>query len=465
LPEAITKAFAITNAKISFVSLVDKAANKKQFLITKADDGSAKFTTYGRILKADADRHFVTGIVYEPDTEDTQGEYMTEEEIIKAESWFMKNSGAVDIQHNFEKCAGCSVVESFVAKSDMTIEEKPVKKGSWVMTVEVTDPDVWTAIKKGEITGFSMGGMAERGKEDVDLDPVTKNETKRVAPFVKGLARLFGYDVVRKEDDSFTEEYAEHIRNTNFYTAFDTLNGMLCRYPHDGYPGDHPEYEKDETKIRQALTEFSDVITNLLTQDSVSMALQKAAEESPVMKSGRKLSSTNHKTLKGIYESLGSFLAQFEEGETDPDTTKIEKEEEAMEKAEVQKLIQEEIAKSLDPIKEKLSGIQKDEGAPAAAPATDPTTPAATATEPAAPAAGTEGEKKPEDTAPAAAAPEAVTPEQVSKMIAEAVSKAVAPVTEKIDLVMKARGIQSNLNAAAGSTVKKSEEHYLHGIL
>ena len=33
----IEKAYAITDAKISFVSLVDKAANKKQFLITKAE--------------------------------------------------------------------------------------------------------------------------------------------------------------------------------------------------------------------------------------------------------------------------------------------------------------------------------------------------------------------------------------------------------------------------------------------
>ena len=32
----IAKAYAITDAKISFVSLVDKAANKKQFLITKS---------------------------------------------------------------------------------------------------------------------------------------------------------------------------------------------------------------------------------------------------------------------------------------------------------------------------------------------------------------------------------------------------------------------------------------------
>lgn len=33
----IAKAYAITDAKISFVSLVNKAANKKQFLITKSE--------------------------------------------------------------------------------------------------------------------------------------------------------------------------------------------------------------------------------------------------------------------------------------------------------------------------------------------------------------------------------------------------------------------------------------------
>ena len=108
----IAKAYAITDAKISFVSLVDKAANKKQFLITKADGGAANFSTFGKILKADADSHFVTGIVYEPMVEDSQGNYMTEEEITKAAYWFAKNGNQADIQHCFQKCEGAAVVES-----------------------------------------------------------------------------------------------------------------------------------------------------------------------------------------------------------------------------------------------------------------------------------------------------------------------------------------------------------------
>ena len=70
----IAKAYAITDAKISFVSLVNKAANKKQFLITKSENGAANFATFGRILKADADSHFVTGIVYEPMVEEYPGQ-------------------------------------------------------------------------------------------------------------------------------------------------------------------------------------------------------------------------------------------------------------------------------------------------------------------------------------------------------------------------------------------------------
>ena len=46
----IEKAYAITDAKISFVSLVDKAANKKQFLITKAEHGSASFASFFKSL-------------------------------------------------------------------------------------------------------------------------------------------------------------------------------------------------------------------------------------------------------------------------------------------------------------------------------------------------------------------------------------------------------------------------------
>lgn len=88
----VEKAIEISDAKIQFVSLVDKAANKRQFLITKADDGQAQFSTLGKILKVDAETHYVTGIVYEPLIEDAHGNFMTESEIRKAAFWFAKTA-------------------------------------------------------------------------------------------------------------------------------------------------------------------------------------------------------------------------------------------------------------------------------------------------------------------------------------------------------------------------------------
>lgn len=199
----IEKAYAITDAKISFVSLVDKAANKKQFLITKAEHGSASFASYGRIVNADADSHYITGIVYEPLTEDAHGNYMTEQEITKAAYWFAKNGNQVDVQHSFEPLEKAAVVESYVAPCDMSVGEQAIKKGTWMMTVEVDDPDIFEKVQKGEITGFSMGGVGKYSDEDDPLpdDGVAKAEEqpeKGMRGIFKKMAAALGFDVVEK---------------------------------------------------------------------------------------------------------------------------------------------------------------------------------------------------------------------------------------------------------------------------
>lgn len=109
----VEKATAIRNARIQFVSLVDKAANKRTFLIKKEERGKAAFSSYGRIVKTDSDNHYVTGIVYEPMTEDSHGDYMEEAEIVKAAYYFAKNGDKVDLQHSFKPLDGATVVENW----------------------------------------------------------------------------------------------------------------------------------------------------------------------------------------------------------------------------------------------------------------------------------------------------------------------------------------------------------------
>lgn len=117
----VRKAVEISDAKIQYVSLVDRPANGRRFLIAKAQEDEAAFSRFGRIVKVDAESHFITGIVYEPFCEDAHGNFMTDEEICKAAHWFAKNGDKVDLQHSFQGADGIFVVENYVAPCEMLV--------------------------------------------------------------------------------------------------------------------------------------------------------------------------------------------------------------------------------------------------------------------------------------------------------------------------------------------------------
>lgn len=311
----IMKTRSISDAQIQFVSLVDKAANKKSFLITKSEDGKASFSAYGKIVKTDTDSHYVTGIVYEPMTEDSQGDYMTEEEIRKAAHWFAKNGDGIDIQHNFEKFEKAEVVENWIAKADFEIGKEKIKKGTWLMTVEITDPDVWAAVEKGEITGFSMSGTGIYSEDDVDPDSLSKSEGKS---FFKKLAKMFGFEVVEKSEVAV--RFKQKNKSEEFWNAFYSLQDTL--FKRNSLTGDS-EIETDSEKIKECLSDFSEIVQGILADDT-----------DMVMKAGKTLSAKNIASLKSIYESIGKLLE--EAGET----------EEKMTKAEVMDFIKNEIQKA-----------------------------------------------------------------------------------------------------------------------
>lgn len=459
--KGLKKAYEITDAKIQFVSLVDKAANKRQFLIKKEDGGKATFATYGRIVKADAENHYVTGVVYEPMAEDSHGNFMTEAEITKAAYWFAKNGNKVDLQHSFEPLDGASVVESWIAKADFDIDGETVKKGTWLMTVEVADESVWEGIEKGEITGFSMGGLGNYSEEDVELDNVSKQETSEKKGLLKQLGKMLGLTVVEK--GAMAELYEERSKGTLFWNAFNSLEEILYKY--DPITGRYL-YETDETKVRECLEEFSEIIASILTGGgSVTEAIQ---TDRPVEKAGKKMSGKNRETLKGIYESLGAFLREFDDPEPeetgDPeDTKKADKEEKQVTKQEVEGIVEKAVEAALAKATNTAAKTPEEEET-----AEDETKKKETVTEAKKKGGGCvtkSDELTPEGiTAMVEAAitkalepqHESVTAEQVQEMITAAVAKAVDP-------VLKSRGLPTNL----GGGVEKAagEQHYLHGIL
>ena len=464
--KGLKKAYEITDAKIQFVSLVDKAANKRQFLIKKEAGGKATFTTYGRIVKADAENHYVTGVVYEPMAEDSHGNFMTEAEITKAAYWFAKNGNKVDLQHSFEPLDGANVVESWIAKADFDIDGETIKKGTWLMTVEVADESVWEGIEKGEITGFSMGGLGNYSEEDVELDNVSKQETSEKKGLLKQLAKALGLNVVEK--GAMAELYEERSKGTLFWNAFNSLEEILYKY--DPITGRYL-YETDETKVRECLEEFSEIITSILTGGgSVTEAIQ---TDRPVEKAGKKMSGKNKETLLGIYESLGTFIKEFDDPEPEKNEPTKKKDGEEIEEPEGTEKEEKQVTK------QEVEGIvaKAVETAFAKATNTESKTPDEEETDEEK-KAGTVTEAKKKGGCVSKA--DEITPETINAMVEAAIEKALEPqrevvtaeqvqemitaaVAKAVDPVLKSKGLPSNL----GGGVEKSagEQHYLHGIL
>ena len=112
-------------------------------------------------LWKDDSKQIVYGVVMTPGLRDSQGDVCSAEDIEKAAHQFLVAYRKHDVQHS-EVLAGVETVESFIAPADMEIAGERVLKGSWVMATHVSDPQVWERVRKGEITGYSIGGSGER---------------------------------------------------------------------------------------------------------------------------------------------------------------------------------------------------------------------------------------------------------------------------------------------------------------
>jgi hypothetical protein len=118
------------------------------------------------IIKAEnEEQRLCYGVVYEPMVEDAHGDYATEYEIQKAAHGFL-DFKSMNFMHEVGlNDSQARVVESYIAPIDMNLNGQSIKKGSWVMVAKVEDDNLWKQIKSGDITGFSMEGIARAGDE------------------------------------------------------------------------------------------------------------------------------------------------------------------------------------------------------------------------------------------------------------------------------------------------------------
>ncbi|ASA21966.1 XkdF-like putative serine protease domain-containing protein [Paenibacillus donghaensis] len=386
--------YKLKDAKITHISLVDKGANGVPFAIIKAQKANkaGAIQKQVQIAKIDDDKRIVKGVVYQPDVAESHDDQMDEVEIEKAAHLFMEKQHTynIDKQHDLEADKGF-VIESYIAPCDMTLGDQQIVKGSWVAAVKVTDDDTWEAIKKGEITGFSMWGVGKR-EEIEEEEEVSKGILSRIA---KALGLI--------EKGAVADKYHKNRKNREFWAAQDALNSVLFNW--DTWQSG---METDPETIREALQDFVDIAEDVLTKEDIVKAIGTPPEQ--IAKAGKKISAGNLKHVDDAIAALTELknktapVEQEPEGEDDLKAEDIAK---AVTAAMAP------IAKQVEGLTAEIAELKKEEGV--------------------------EGDQPAGGAAPAATAEETA--------ITDAIAKALAPLSEQmqtlatdVQLVKNSRG-------------------------
>ncbi|MGG1147616.1 XkdF-like putative serine protease domain-containing protein [Bacillus wiedmannii] len=396
----------LKNAKITHVSYVDKAANKKQFFFTKSEKKPTFKKDIQLLTKADDPKKLVYGVVYEPGVEDAHQDFMTAEEIEKAAHEFLKDSRDIDKQHDFVSGAG-ELVESYIAPDDLEINGQTITKGSWVIATKATD-EVWEQIQNGEITGYSMAGIAEVEEQET----VSKSETGVVKSFMNHMKAFFnGENSISIEKGEVRDNYARNQQNRNVWAAWDSLENAYWGSRWDNYTTEAVDFER----LLAAIEDFSEIIQEI--RDGGDVAIAKALESKPaatlteeIEKAGKKVSAATMADIETAKSALQNIIDRVSDKEDDD--LKLE---------DITKAVQD----AVEPINQRLDALEK---------AQQDETPA-------------EPEK-----------------DELTKSVTAAIEKVMEPVNQRLSKIEKARGISNQGDPGSAQSIQK-DAHFLTGIL
>jgi hypothetical protein len=121
------------------------------------------------IRRIDADRRIVYAEVYAPNVLDTYGEFMLPEHVEEMAHKFMQLDLANVIDTNHDNIPnGSYPIESFVARAG----DPDFTEGAWVMGVKCPRDEVWEAVLKGDLNGFSFEAMVNLVEYEVECSVV-----------------------------------------------------------------------------------------------------------------------------------------------------------------------------------------------------------------------------------------------------------------------------------------------------
>ncbi len=102
------------------------------------------------------------GPVLVPDTADLQGDVISVGEIEKTADAYMEFYRNRGLQHSELVNDKVAILQSWTSPVDFKIGDRLIKAGTWLMKARYYDDEMWEKVKKGELTGFSIGGSGVR---------------------------------------------------------------------------------------------------------------------------------------------------------------------------------------------------------------------------------------------------------------------------------------------------------------
>ena len=225
----------ITKAKIKFLSLVPRGANRLPTIFK--EDGA--FEVALLLKDSMGEKGELTAIVYAPELWDSQEE-IASAEVIKDMLYDSAREGVeIDIRHDGKALSReqVYVAEQFlVQKGDPRFEGlkdysgRPVDPtGAWGVVIKIEDPQLRKLYREGAWEGISMGGNAQfaQEKEDPDdlADRIVKALEKRLNP----------------EEDTMTKEQIQELATT---VANAVVKGMADAAPQKPTSPAAPEKKK-----------------------------------------------------------------------------------------------------------------------------------------------------------------------------------------------------------------------------
>ena len=125
--------------------------------VRKGKDITGEGRKVHAFVKVDDEKRIVTGPVLVPNVLDLQGDFEFQEDIEKAAHGFLENRGDIGRQHEIFDGIGIPVESHLTREPIKNSAGKTLPVGTWVMSVKITHEPTWQAVKRGEVTGFSIG--------------------------------------------------------------------------------------------------------------------------------------------------------------------------------------------------------------------------------------------------------------------------------------------------------------------